>query len=168
MNRETVFLNQTIKKHFFYPLFRIINQKPVASLFLCLSLGELCNRRNLGHIASVALPRVVGRQQLHGGRAASADVPVVPHVRAVHAVGLDPGPGLLCTPSRIPCPVPLGRQGPRLGRGLPPQRYFSTRSNFSLSSHGQCCPGPSTDLTNHVLCLGCATPKPLLILIFSH
>ena len=107
----------------------------------------------LGHIAAIALPRAVGRQQLHCGRVASADIPVVPHVRTMYALGLDPGPGLLCTPSRIPCPVPLGGQGPRFRRGLPPQRYFSTRSNFSLSSHGQCCPGPSTDLTNHVLCL---------------
>ena len=71
----------------------------------------------------------------------------------MHALRVNPGAGLLRPLGRLPRPVPLGGQGSRLWRGVAPLGHLGPRSNIALSSHGQCCPGPSADLTNHVLCL---------------
>lgn len=76
--------------------------------------------RNTGHVAAVALPRAVGRQPLRVGRAAVPDVPAVPHVRALHALGVDPGARVLRAPGGVPRALPPGGEGARLGRGQPP------------------------------------------------
>lgn len=76
--------------------------------------------RNSRHVASVALPRAVGRQPLRVGRAAVPDVPAVPHVRALHALRVHPGARVLRAPGGVPRALPPGGEGARLGRGQPP------------------------------------------------
>lgn len=55
-----------------------------------------------GYQSPVALPRPLGRQPLRVGRAAVPDVPAVPHVRPVYAVGVDPRTSLLRPSGGVP------------------------------------------------------------------
>lgn len=73
------------------------------------SAGNSC-LSSAGHQPTVSLLRFVGRQSLHRGRAADTDLPVVPHLRTLHTLGLHPCASLLRSSSGLPCPLPSSGQ----------------------------------------------------------
>lgn len=66
-----------------------------------------------GYQQAVTLPRALGRQPLLIGRAAGPHLPAVSHLRALHALGLHSGTGLLCPPGGLPGTVSPGGQRAR-------------------------------------------------------
>lgn len=70
-----------------------------------------------GHVATVPLPRTLGRQPLRFGRAAVPHIPAVSHLRALYALSVDSRAGLLRTSGGIPRALPPRREGARLRRG---------------------------------------------------
>lgn len=79
---------------------------------LWMAHGLSCDAVSLysGHQPAVSLLRFVGRQSLHRGRAADTDLPVVPHLRTLHTLGLHPCASLLRSSSGLPCPLPSSGQ----------------------------------------------------------
>lgn len=71
-----------------------------------LSIDKVRSVSCVGHVTPVALPRAVGRQPLRVGRAAVPDVPALPHVRALYALGVHPRARLLRAPRGLPSALP--------------------------------------------------------------
>ena len=87
------------------------------------------------------------------------NVPTLPHLRAMHPVGLDSSPSLLRPLGRIPSQIPLGGQRTRQwGRQysiIPEPRPESSNENDGTSRSN-----PPKLVPNHVLCLETLPTSP--------
>ena len=81
--------------------------------YAAIMLMHMCVLRSPGYQSALPLLRPLGRQPLHGGRAADPHLPAVPHVRPLHTLRVHPRPGLLRSPGRLPRSLPPGGQGAR-------------------------------------------------------
>lgn len=59
-----------------------------------------------GNQPTVSLLCFMGRQSFHSGRAADSNLPVVPHIRALHSLSLHPCASLLRSSCGLPCSLP--------------------------------------------------------------
>lgn len=59
-----------------------------------------------GNQPTLSLLCFMGRQSFHSGRAADPNLPVVPHVCALHSFSLDPCASLLRSSCGLPCSLP--------------------------------------------------------------
>lgn len=66
-----------------------------------------------GYKPAFPLPCFVGWQLFQWWRVPAPHLPVVPHLRPLHALRLHPCAGLLRPPSGLPCSLPPGGQGAR-------------------------------------------------------